>query len=154
MGANRVRHERLELDTRHRIQLVDLTPWVEAAVERSGILEGLVAVSALHTTAAVVVNENESRLLDDFREFLERLAPSGAAYRHDDLDLREEPPPPEEPRNGDSHLRALLLGASQALTVTGGRILLGRWQSVFLAELDGPRRRVVSVSVVGNGEAR
>jgi secondary thiamine-phosphate synthase enzyme len=150
----RVRHQRLELETGKRIELIDVTKDVAGAVARSGVSDGLVTVGVLHTTAAVVVNENEPRLIDDFREYLARLTPAGAAYLHDDLHLRDADLPPDEPKNGDSHVRALLLRASETLPVHGGRVLLGRWQSIFVVELDGPRRRSVAVTVLGVASGR
>ena len=102
------------------------------------VAEGTVTVQSRHTTAAVVVNENEPLLLEDLEDALERWAPRGARYGHNDLDSRKAPPPWEKP-NGHAHARALLLATSVALHVTAGEIDLGEWQSIFLVELDGPR---------------
>jgi secondary thiamine-phosphate synthase enzyme len=131
---------------------VDLTALLAERVLRSGIAEGTVTVQSRHTTAAVVVNENEPLLLDDLEDALERWAPRGARYGHNDLAARQAPPPGETP-NGHAHTRALLLGTSVALNVTAGAIDLGEWQSVFLVELDGPRSRTVSVQVMGASKA-
>jgi secondary thiamine-phosphate synthase enzyme len=108
----------------------------------------MVNVQSLHTTAAVVVNENEPLLLEDVEAALERWAPRKARYRHNDLGARREPPPGERP-NGHAHARAWLLPTSVCLNVSAGEIDLGAWQSVFLVELDGPRRRSVSIQVLG-----
>ncbi len=105
-----------------------------------------------HTTTAVVVNENEPGLLQDMAEVLERLVPPGRGYRHDDLEQRPGTPP-DEPANGDAHCKAMLLSASQTLTIHERRIQLGRWQRIFLVELDGGRMRTVSVTVLGTGTA-
>ena len=153
-AAVRLCRDVVDLRTERRLQFVDLTTLVAERVRRSGVAEGIVLVQSRHTTAAVVVNENEPLLLEDFQDLLERWAPAGARYRHDDLAARASAPP-DERANGQAHARALLLGVSVCLGVTEGRIDLGRWQSVFLVELDGPRRRSVVVQVQGvPGDAR
>jgi secondary thiamine-phosphate synthase enzyme len=147
-AAVRVCRDVVDLRTEKRVQFVDLTELVAERVRRSGVADGMVLVQSRHTTAAVIVNENEPLLLEDFQDLLEKWAPSGARYRHNDLRARTAPPPDERP-NGQAHARALLLGVSVCLSVTGGRIDLGEWQSVVLVELDGPRKRSVSVQVQG-----
>jgi len=147
-------HERTEIVTRERTQFVDLTPWVGGCVQRSGIDRGIVLVRALHTTATIVVNENEPLLLGDLRELLERLAPESGTYAHDDLARRGAAVEPDERRNGHAHARALLLGAAGPLGVAEGALDLGRWQSILLVELDGPRRRSISVMVLGTRRDR
>lgn len=146
--AGRCYREEVEVRTRDGLEFVDITEMLAAVVERSAIVEGLVTVQSLHTTAAVVVNEGEPLLLDDLRDALERAAPRHLAYRHDDLDRRHGVEP-DEPANGHAHCKALFLRASETLAVTAGRVRAGRWQRVFLVELDGPRTRTVSVTVLG-----
>ena len=109
---------------------------------------GFVNVHTKHTTTALLVNENEPLLLEDFQELMERWAPQGRPYRHNDLEARLEAPPGERP-NGHSHARALLLGMSVSLNITEGEIHLGEFQNIFLVELDGVRRRTVSILVLG-----
>jgi secondary thiamine-phosphate synthase enzyme len=121
---------------------------VAERVRRSGVGDGIVTVQSLHTTAGLFVNEGEPLLLKDFRDLMERWAPADARYRHNDLAARPEAPPEERP-NGHAHARALFLGVSVCLNVADGEIDLGDWQSVFLVELDGPRRREVSIQVLG-----
>jgi secondary thiamine-phosphate synthase enzyme len=142
------RHLRLRTTARH--QFIDLTEAAAETVRRSRVRHGLVCVQTLHTTTAVVVNENEPGLLQDMAEVLERLVPPGRGYRHDDL-ARRPGAPPDEPANGDAHCKAMLLSASQTLTIHEQRIQLGRWQRIFLVELDGGRRRTVFVTVLGTG---
>lgn len=144
----RVCRDLVHLRTEKPVQFIDLTELLAERVRRSGVSEGMVTVQSRHTTAAVVVNENEPFLLEDLADLLERWAPEGAPYRHNDLAEREAPLPHEKP-NGHAHARALVLGASVCLNVAEGKIDLGQWQSVFLVELDGPRRRTVSVQVLG-----
>jgi len=138
----------VDLRTEKPLQFIDLTALVAERVRRSGVFGGTVTVQSRHTTAAVVVNENEPLLLEDLADLLQRWAPEGARYRHNDLEAREAPPKGERP-NGHAHARALLLGASVCLNVADGRVDLGEWQSVFLVELDGPRKRTLSVQVLG-----
>ena len=141
-------HARVCLTTTEPTEFVDVTDAVVRAVADAGIDTGIVNIQTTHTTTAVLVNEAEPLLLEDFRALLARVAPLGVAYRHDDLPRRRDIPP-GEPRNGHAHCRALLLPVSATLNVVAGRLILGRWQKVFLVELDGPRRREVSVTVTG-----
>jgi secondary thiamine-phosphate synthase enzyme len=142
-------HDRTEILTGERTQFIDLTPWVARCLQRSGIDRGVAQVRVLHTTAAVVVNENEPLLLGDLKEMLERLAPETGTYAHDDFRRRTVNVEPGERRNGHAHARALLLGDSKSIGVLGGGLDLGRWQSILLVELDGPRYRSVSLTVTG-----
>lgn len=147
----RAAHARVELRTDRPFQLVDVTMIVAERVRRSGVWLGTASVQSQHTTAALVVNEGEARLLDDIEAFLERLVPRGPVYRHDELELRQGPVAVDERANGHAHLRSLLLPSAVSLNVVGGELDLGRWQSLFLAELDGPRSRSLSIVVVGAG---
>jgi secondary thiamine-phosphate synthase enzyme len=140
--------EEIEVRTRAAFELVDVTTAVVAAVGRSGLSEGLVSVQSLHTTAAVVVNEDEPLLREDLRAALERAAPRDLSYRHDDFASRTALEP-DEPANGHAHCKALFLRASETLAVEGGRPRLGRWQRIFLVELDGPRLRTLCLTVLG-----
>jgi secondary thiamine-phosphate synthase enzyme len=145
----RAAHARVDLRTERPFQLVDVTAIVAERVRRSGVALGTASVQSHHTTAGLFVNENEPRLLEDIEAFLRRLAPSDALYHHDQLDAREGPVAIDERPNGRSHLQALVLPSCVALNVVDGELDLGRWQSVFLAELDGPRTRSLSIVVAG-----
>jgi secondary thiamine-phosphate synthase enzyme len=142
-------HATIAIDTQQPTQFLDLTDEVEALVTASGIRIGLAGIQSLHTTTAVVVNEHEPLLLADMAAMLERIAPRDAVYRHDNVSLRTVNCILGERPNGHSHCRALLLPSSACLHVAGGRLQLGRWQRLFLVELDGPRRRSVSVLLTG-----
>ena len=147
-AAVRVCRDVVHLRTCKPTQFVDLTALVAERVRRSRVRDGMVTVQSRHTTAAVIVNENEPLLLKDLEDALERWAPATAVYRHNDLASRRDPAPDEKP-NGHAHARALLLGTSVCLNVADGQLDLGRWQSVFLVELDGPRPRSLSIHVLG-----
>ena len=129
----------LSLNTRRRVDLLDITAEVKGMVQESGISEGIALIYSSHTTTAVFINENEANLLRDVEAALERTIPREGGYGHNRID-----------DNADAHLRAILVGNSLCVPVTGGRLDLGTWQSVFFAELDGPRRRRVMVKVVGD----
>ena len=142
-------HARIRVTTGRPMEFIDLTDRIEAFAAEAGIHSGLVNVQTLHTTTAIVVNEHEPLLLGDFAALLTRTAPRDASYRHDDMDVRTVNLGADERPNGHAHCHALLLGSSASLNFADGRLQLGRWQRVFLVELDGPRAREVSVLVIG-----
>ncbi|AKB60898.1 secondary thiamine-phosphate synthase enzyme [Methanosarcina mazei SarPi] len=117
--------------------MIDITSEVKEEVRISGVREGVCIISTRHTTAGVIVNENENGLREDILNMLERLVPQGAGYRHDRID-----------NNADSHLKAILLGSSEALPIVKGELELGTWQSIFFAEMDGPRNRAVNLTIL------
>ena len=146
-------HTRIRLSTTHPTQFVDLTEQLERLVAEAEVGFGLVSIQTLHTTTAVVVNEHEPQLLDDFRDLLEATAPDHTRYRHDDPMSRVVNLTTAERANGHAHCRALLLPTSICLNIVKGRLLLGHWQRVFLVELDGPRDRELSVLVLRAGRS-
>jgi len=133
----------------HTPEFIDITDEVREILGRSGVQEGTVVVFSRHTTAAIKINENEPLLLRDMADFLERTAPPAGDYRHNDFFIRTANMTQDECPNGHSHCQHLLLGASESVPVAGGELLLGRWQRVFLVELDRPREREVVVQVQG-----
>jgi len=130
-------------------EFIDITDQVIDAVRASGIHEGAVTVFSRHTTAAIKINEHEPLLLEDMAEFLEQVAPQDADYRHNDFTIRTANMTEDECPNGHSHCQHLLLSASETIPVCEGAMLLGRWQRIFLIELDHPRPREVVVQVHG-----
>jgi secondary thiamine-phosphate synthase enzyme len=143
------RHTKVRIATERPTEFIDLTDNLKALLAESGIVTGLLNVQSLHTTAAIIVNEGEPLLIEDFESLLHKVAPHDVPYRHDDESARTVNVSPGERPNGWSHCKALLLGPSTCLNVLDGRLLLGRWQRVFLVELDGPRSRDVSVLLIG-----
>ena len=131
--------EYLTFHTKKHREYVHITPQVEATVKKSGIADGMVLVSAMHITAGIYVNDNESGLIEDIDEWLENLAPFRKDYQHHDTG--------ED--NGDSHLKALLIHHQVIVPITKGRLDLGRWQRVFYAEFDGQRDKRVILKVMG-----
>ena len=128
----------LQVETRSRVEFKEITETLQKLISESGVLQGTCFVFVPHTTAAVLINENyDSGLQKDWDEFLNRLAPRDRDYHHDD-------------GNCDSHLKAALIGNSKSLLIEHGRLVLGRWQGVFLCDFDGPRRREVRVKIVAD----
>jgi secondary thiamine-phosphate synthase enzyme len=142
-------HTKYSITTTRATQFLDITDGIADLIERSALRFGLVNVQSLHTTTAIVVNEHEPLLLADFENFLESVAPRSAGYQHDDPQRRRVNVVPGERSNGHAHCRALLLPSSVCLNVAGGALQLGRWQRIFLVELDGPRTREISMLIVG-----
>jgi secondary thiamine-phosphate synthase enzyme len=139
----------IRLTTTQPTEFIDLTDRLQRLVADAGLRFGILNVQTLHTTTAIVVNEHEPLLLADFQSLLEAAAPNDGRYQHDDTTTRTVNLTDPERPNGHAHCRALMLPTSACLNVTGGRILLGRWQRVFFVELDGPREREVSVLIFG-----
>ena len=129
--------EKIVLNTSKAIELINITSRIQEIVEKSGVTNALVNISTKHTTSAVVINEDEKGLKRDVVSLLDKLVPNDS-YEHDLID-----------NNARSHLMSLLLSSNQTLSVVGGRINLGTWQSIFFLELDGPRgNRIVDVSIL------
>jgi secondary thiamine-phosphate synthase enzyme len=134
----------IEIRTEGNHQFLDVTKQVQDVVARSGIRDGTLLINSLHTTIALFVNEFQSALLDDLGAVLQKLIPRRDGYRHDDPRYSDC-----DRSNAHAHLRATLLGRPIALAVADAEVLLGQYQSVILAELDGPRERKLQVQVVG-----
>jgi len=132
----------LAVRTTTRLELVNLTGRVQDAVRDAQVREGLVLVSSLHTTLALMVNEWQEALLEDIREMLGDLIPAEKDYRHNDPRYSDC-----DRKNAHSHLQATLLGHSLSFGVVGGRLALGQFQAIIAAELDGPRERQVAVQI-------
>jgi len=130
-------------------QFVDITEKVHELVEEMGVKQGIVTVFTRHTTAAIRINENEPLLLSDMEEFLKRLAPKDLYYRHNDFGIRTHNMTEDECPNAHAHCQHLILGASETIPVMEGKLALGRWQRIFLVELDRPREREVCVQIIG-----
>ena len=131
--------EYLTFNTKKHREYVHITPQVEVILKKSGIKEGIILVSAMHITAGVYVTDNESGLIEDIDQWLEKLAPFNKDYAHHQTG--------ED--NGDSHLKAILVHHQVIMPVTSGKLDLGTWQRIFYAEFDGQRQKRVLVKVMG-----
>ena len=147
--ASACRHVRLHISSRRATEFIDITERIHAALADSSVGHGMVNVQTLHTTTAIIVNEYEPLLLEDFDELLQRTACPDGNYRHDDLTQRTVNLTDRERRNGHAHCRALTLPTSVCLNVARRRLMLGRWQRVIFVELDGPQEREISVLAFG-----
>jgi secondary thiamine-phosphate synthase enzyme len=134
----------IEIRTEESQQFVDVTKQIQDVVGRSHIRNGTLLVNSLHTTIALFVNEFQSALLDDLGVVLQKLIPRRDGYFHDDPRYSDC-----DRGNAHAHLRATLLGRPIALAVAEGEAVLGQYQSVILAEFDGPRERRLQVQIVG-----
>ncbi len=131
--------EELWVETPSRRAYMNITPQVEAAIRKSGVTEGLVLVNAMHITASVYINDDEPGLLKDYDEFLEKLAPHDAIYRHNETG--------ED--NGDAHIKRQLMGREVTVAITKGKLDFGPWEQIFYGEFDGRRRKRVLIKVIG-----
>ena len=143
-GGLTIHGETLVVQTEERIELVDLTKTVMEFVRKFNMREGLVSLWSMHTTCALFINEFQVALLSDIKRFLERMVARDAEYLHNDPIHSDC-----DRMNADAHLRALLLGHSLTLQVSGGEVVLGQWQRILMAELDGPRARSLRIQIFG-----
>jgi len=140
----RVYHASVTVRGEEHFEISDVTKSVSSAVHDSGIRQGIAVVNALHTTCALFINEFQSALIDDLKALVTSLVPAAGGYRHDDPRFSDC-----ERGNAEAHLQTALLGRSIAVGVSDGELVLGRFQSVLFAELDGPRQREIAVQVIG-----
>ena len=133
--------EHLVFSTDKRREFINITPTIEDLVEKSGVKEGFCLVNAMHITASVFINDNESGLHKDFEEWLENLAPHEpiSKYRHN---LTGED-------NADAHLKRTIMGREVVVAITGGRLDFGPWEQIFYGEFDGRRKKRVLVKIIG-----
>ncbi|MCX5687911.1 MAG: secondary thiamine-phosphate synthase enzyme YjbQ [Candidatus Omnitrophica bacterium] len=128
------------MNTNERYDIVNITSQVEAALKKSGIKEGLCLVNAMHITASVFINDNESGLHEDFLKWVEKLAPYGVdKYKHN---LTGED-------NGDAHLKRTIMGREVVVAVTKGSLDFGPWEQIFYGEFDGRRKKRILVKIIG-----
>lgn len=130
----------LWFEIKKRREFINITPAVESCLEESGIKEGLLLCNAMHITASVFINDDESGLHADFEMFLERLAPEKPydRYRHNGFE-----------DNADAHLKRTIMGREVVVAVTNGKLDLGPWEQIFYGEFDGKRRKRVLVKIIG-----
>jgi secondary thiamine-phosphate synthase enzyme len=143
-GGLTIHGETIVISTDQRIELVDLTNRVMEFARKFNIKEGLVSLWSMHTTCTLFINEFQTALLSDIKRFLEQMVQRDAEWLHNNPDHSDC-----DRFNADSHLRALLLGHSLTLQVSGGEVVLGQWQRILMAELDGPRARSLRIQLMG-----
>ncbi len=131
----------LFFNTDTRREIINITPQVEQALRESGIREGLLLVNAMHITASVFINDNESGLHSDFERWLEELAPEmpHSRYAHNGFE-----------DNADAHLKRTVMGREVVVAITDGKLDFGPWETIFYYELDGKRRKRVLIKIIGD----
>ncbi|MDD1735377.1 MAG: secondary thiamine-phosphate synthase enzyme YjbQ [Methanothrix sp.] len=129
----------MEIVTSRQIEIVDITDGIERYVNDCGREKGICLVYSLHTTTALIINEADEALLNDILNLMERIAPQAAGYQHDRGD-----------GNAHAHLRAALLGNSVIIPIEKGGLALGTWQRILFIEMDGPRKRRLSIRIIGD----
>ena len=145
LATVRVVTETLRLVTDKRLELYNLTERVADIVKRHDIKDGLVLLSSLHTTVALFVNEWQSALLSDVKAMLDKVVSPRDGWKHNDPEFSDC-----DRRNAHSHLQATLLGHALSFQVAKGKLVLGQFQAIIAAELDGPRHRDLAVQIIGN----
>jgi secondary thiamine-phosphate synthase enzyme len=143
-GSYKVASSTLQFNTTERVELKSITREIAAFVEQTPIRDGVVQISSLHTTAGVMLNETQGALLSDISSFFEQLIPRGVYYKHNDPLLSDC-----DRKNADAHLRVLVVGQNLSIPIVDGRLKLGTWQNILLAEFDGPNNRKIHVQVMG-----
>jgi len=132
--------EYIWMNTSERYEIINITSQVETALKKSGVKEGLCLVNAMHITASVFINDNESGLHEDFLKWVEKLAPYGVdKYKHN---LTGED-------NGDAHLKRTIMGREVVIAITKGELDFGPWEQVFYGEFDGQRKKRILVKIIG-----
>jgi secondary thiamine-phosphate synthase enzyme len=131
--------EYLYFKTEKRQEFLNMTHKVEEVIKKSGIKEGLVLINPMHITAAVYVNDAESGLIQDFQEWLEKLAPYGLDYKHHQTG--------ED--NADAHIKRTLMGHQVTMAITNNELDLGPWEQIYYAEFDGQREKRVLIKIIG-----
>ena len=130
----------LWFNTKDRYEIINITPQVEAAIEKSGVKEGMCLVNAMHITSSVFINDNERGLHSDFLVWLEKLAPYGKdKYKHN---LTGED-------NADAHLKRTIMGRETVVAITDGKLDFGPWEQIFYGEFDGQRKKRVMIKIIG-----
>jgi secondary thiamine-phosphate synthase enzyme len=145
----KILNKTIEHQTKKEFDFIDITNQIKDFVNQAGINDGLINVQILHTSAALIVNENEPLLLEDIKKNLENCSPKSKEYQHDDFTIRTVNVCPGECINGHSHCKAIHLLANATLNIIQGKIQLGQYQSIMLLELDRSRKRKIQLQIIG-----
>ncbi len=140
----KIAFETISVKTKERLQFMDITRMVRECLGKHPIKNGILLLNSLHTTAVLFINEFQAALIEDMKEILAHLIQDKDDYKHNDPRYSDC-----TRANADSHLRAMLLARNVALPVRAGEVVLGRWQSIIFAELDGPQERDIQVQILG-----
>ncbi len=133
--------QELWFNTSSRRELINITPKISQAVEKSGVKEGLCLVNAMHITASIFINDDESGLHNDFEKWLEKLAPEKPYSRYEHNGYED---------NGDAHLKRTIMGREVVVAITNGKLDFGPWEQIFYGEFDGMRKKRILVKIIGD----
>jgi secondary thiamine-phosphate synthase enzyme len=141
----------IEIESSEKTDFIDVTGLIKGFIAESNVKNGIANIYTTHTTTAIRINENEAGLLEDAKKYLEDKAPQFADYKHDRIETRTNVPD-DEPKNAHSHLKSIILGASETIPIINSKIILGQWQSIFFVDLDGPRKRKMFLHIIGKND--
>ncbi|MBU0959536.1 MAG: secondary thiamine-phosphate synthase enzyme YjbQ [Nanoarchaeota archaeon] len=141
--------EILKLKTKEALEFIDITDKIKKIVDKYPFLQGYVNIFSRHTTMAIKINESEKLLMQDFKNFFEKIAPKNSKYFHDKIELRQDCPE-NEPKNTNGHLRCMVMETSQNIPIINKEMALGQWQRIFAVETCSARDREIVVQVCGN----
>ncbi len=145
----KIQNKILSFQTKEELEFTDITDDIKKFVEEAGIENGIVNIQTMHTTVAVVLNENEPLLIQDMKENLNKLASKNIEYKHDNFKTRTVNMCDDECANGHAHCKAIYLPTNIVLNIVSKKIQLGQWQRIFFIELDRARPRKIQVQVLG-----
>lgn len=145
----KIHNSKINLESKNQIEFMDITDKVQEIIDNSGIHEGQVTIFSSHTTMGVVINHNETMLMQDFMRVLYRIVPVEDQYSHDLFELRNSAVRSDGRSNGHSHAKAMLVGSSEVVPISKRKMMLGHRQSVFAVEFDGSRKRDMIIQVIG-----
>jgi len=145
----KIESKEINLNSKGEFDIIDLANEIKEFVKKSDIQEGIINIQILHTTAAILVNENEPLLLKDIKKHLENHASKNSEYLHNNLEIRTVNICEEECLNGHSHCRAIYLPSNVCLNIIKGQLQLGRWQNIMFIELDHDRPRKIQLQLIG-----
>jgi len=144
-----IKNKTIEFKTSKTLDFIDITDKVEDFIKESEIKNGLVNIQILHTSAGLIVNENEPLLIEDFKKNIENIAKSTENYNHDDFDRRTVNMCNNECKNGHAHCKSIYFLVNATLNLIDKKLQLGQWQRVFLVELDKSRQRKIQIQIIG-----
>jgi secondary thiamine-phosphate synthase enzyme len=139
----------LSLTTNATLDFIDVTDKVKKIITEKGIKNGVINVQSMHTTMAVIIQEAEPLLIGDLKKTLEKVAPRTMEYMHDNFEIRTVNMNPNEPVNGHSHCKAVFLTPGVFLNIVKSKLQLGKWQRIFVVELDDSRPRQIALQIIG-----
>lgn len=144
-----VKNKTIKIETEEQLQFFDITDKIKNFVEKSGVKNGLVNVQSMHTTATLIMNENEPLLIKDIKKNLSKIAPQDIDYNHDNFEIRTVNMCDDECANGHSHCKAIHLTPTNTINLLDGELQLGTWQRLLFIELDRARPRKIQIQIMG-----